>query len=202
MIILGDIHGHRNLLVPSLPFPRWTWRGLHPSVQYRVTLLGRGVAWAVTKTLVYSYKCKQARATVWRLPRHEAPATEWQPEQKTKTKPSQRAKKNTHRLTELGPSRRFTRCAKRKVPEGVEPSLAESESAVITVRPWNRLKWCTTSHGWLLKGSALVWFIQGCQRVPCLVCGGAYSYRRRIAAPPKFSLGAPRRRRSCHLCVA
>ncbi|KAF5136497.1 hypothetical protein E5D57_000260 [Metarhizium anisopliae] len=29
--------------------------------------------------------------------------------------------------------------AKEKVPEGVEPSLAESESAVMTVRPWNRL---------------------------------------------------------------
>lgn len=26
----------------------------------------------------------------------------------------------------------------KKVPGGVEPSLAESESAVITVRPWNR----------------------------------------------------------------
>ena len=38
-------------------------------------------------------------------------------------------------------SRKNKTIAQKKVPEGVEPSLAESESAVITVRPWNRV-WC------------------------------------------------------------
>ena len=33
---------------------------------------------------------------------------------------------------------RWSKKQKLKVPEGVEPSLAGSEPAVITVRPWNR----------------------------------------------------------------
>lgn len=36
-----------------------------------------------------------------------------------------------------------------QVPGGVEPSPADSESAVITVRPWNQHKWCSTFHGQL-----------------------------------------------------